>query len=897
MECLDEQTVVAFVNGGLAGEALANVERHLLECAECTTLVALAAPTTVHSKTSHERAGAAPAGRPAEAVPEPISTSIPIVPDAAEPQTRITLSSPPGPGSAVGRYRLLYLVGRGGMGEVYAAHDPELDRKVAIKILRADSYPDEVESARLLREAQSVAKLSHPNLVTVYDVGTAGGRLFLAMELIEGQTLAAWLDDKQRTRAEIVRVFAMAGRGLAAAHRAAVIHRDFKPQNVMVAADGTPRVMDFGLAALGQTRSEPRLTRIGSILGTPLYMSPEQLRGQPVDPRADQFSFCVSLYEGLYGERPFAGDTFPELRTAVLAGRVRPAPLSSGVPGRLRAAILRGLSVDRARRFPDMDALVNAIEQASARGFRVWPALVGAGATAALALAAVLVWQLRTSRAPTRCGETPANLDRAWPKNADATRRADMRASFLASTVPDARERHVRTSQALGTYADTWLATHRAGCEATQARREPAELGALRDRCLDQRAEELGALVDVFAHADAKIVRKSIAAALALPPLDVCADAAALKALPAQPENPAAAARVLQLRRRLAALRALAATGHDWQALKPLAALVDEARASGDEPLLADTLLVYARTRAPFDPDGTVSVYEDAFKRGESLRNNQLAAESAIQLVAIVGATQHKFEEGERWARLAETTLERGAPARLRGWFLHTRGTLHAARGRWRLAEADFTTAVAIRQQGTGAAHPEAATSLVHLARAVLTLDDPERALATAERALAVAGAIFPADSFEVATARLVRGRALVALDRAAEARSDIEAVMEIFERGLGRDHAFLAEPMTSLGEVALAERRPLDAQGVLERAWEIRSTYMAEAGAREETAFNLARALWEASPADRRHALELAAEARDGYAAIPDLAPRMAAVDRWLAGRHAARTAAATSK
>jgi hypothetical protein len=154
-----------------------------------------------------------------------------------------------------------------------------------------------------------------------------------------------------------------------------------------------------------------------------------------------------------------------------------------------------------------------------------------------------------------------------------------------------------------------------------------------------------------------------------------------------------------------------------------------------------------------------------------------------------------------------------------------------------------------------------------------------------------VAGAIFPADSFEVATARLIRGRALVALDRTAEARGDLDAVMEIFARLLGRDHPFLAEPLTGLGEVALAERRPMDAQGLLERAWEMRSTHTADGGAREETAFHLARAIWEASPTDRRRALELATEARDGYAAMPELTHRLATVDRWLADRRAART------
>ncbi len=754
MECLDEQTVVAFVNGELTGDALAAVERHLLVCSDCTTLVALAAQAPEHKTPSRNRAGDPTREPTPQAIPDPITT----LPDVAEPG--VNASTPPGPGSAVGRYRLLHLVGRGGMGEVYAAHDPELDRKVAIKILRADTYADDVESARLLREAQSVAKLSHPNLVTVYDVGTAGGRLFLAMELIEGETLASWLDGKRRSRADIVRVFTMAGRGLAAAHRAAVVHRDFKPQNVMVAADGTARVMDFGLAALGEAHNEPRLTRIGSILGTPLYMAPEQLRGQPVDPRADQFSFCVSLYEALYGERPFAGENFPQLRTAVLGGNVRPAPLASGVPRRLRAVLLRGLSVDRDGRWPDMDALVNALEVASVGGSHVAPVLAGAGAAAVLVLAGALMWQLRTPRSATTCDETPAKLEVAWPKRADAARRADVRAAFLNSTVPDARERHARTSQALDTYAAAWLDIHRAGCDG-QARSEPPALRPLRERCLEQRSEELGALVDVLAHADAKIVRKSIAAALALPPLDACADAAALKAVAVSPDNPAIASKVQQLRRRLAALRAMAAAGRDWQAMKPLATLVEEARTTGDEGLLADALLVYARTRSPFDPEAAAAVYQDAFKHGESLHNNELAAEAAIQLVAIVGAIQHHFDDGERWARLADAILERdpGRVPRLRGWFLHNRGTLHAARGRWRLAEGDFTAAVALRQQGTASAQPELATSMVHLARAVLTLDDPQRAMADGGARARRGGRHLPR--------RLLRGR-----DRPADPRA-----------------------------------------------------------------------------------------------------------------------------
>ncbi|HMF43117.1 MAG TPA: protein kinase [Polyangia bacterium] len=912
--------MVAFVTGALTGERLAEAEHHLLGCADCATLIALAAPATGPRQNTLEWAGAPPtdegpprpaaqmthtspghapsAQRAPAAAPLPETAAIP--PRPVPPEFSISdsgNSDVPRPGGMVGRYRLLQLVGRGGMGEVYAAHDPELDRKIAIKIMRADTYPDEIEAARMMREAQSIARLSHPNLVTVYDVGSASGRVFVAMELVEGDTIAAWLDRKRRPRADILRVFVAAGRGLAAAHRAGIIHRDFKPQNVMVAPDGAVRVMDFGLAALRQTLhgpKAPRLTKIGSILGTPLYMSPEQLCGQTVDPRADQFSFCVALYEALYGERPFAGDNFAELRAAVLSGKARPAPLSSHVPARLRAILLRGLSVVPGKRYPDMNALLAALEQAAARrGGLARMLWVGAAAGGvAFAVTFGLGWQLRGRRSDSRCASPPDRLAAAWPTAAGAPRRAEVRASFLAANVPDARERFDRASQSLDTYAHAWAGMYRQTCEATDTGAgDSRETLGWRMGCLDQRAGELGALVDVFAHADAKIVRKAVAATLLLPSLDTCTDVRTLKANAAPPDE-ALRARVLSLRGRLATLWAMAAAGHDWQTLKPLGALVDEVRSTGHEPLLAEALLVYARARAPFDPEGAEPVYEEAFKHADAVHNNALAAEAALQLVAIEGAIEHHFDVGEKWAHTADATVERGVPLRVRAALLNSRGMLFAAQGQWRLAEADFTAGVAIRQQALGASHPDLVASMTNQARAVLVLDDPQRALEIANHALDIANAFFPGESYEVGAARLVRGQALIALGRAPEARADMEAVLDTFERVLGRDHPFLADPMTGLGEVALGERHPTEAQGLLERAWEIRSTHIADGGVREQTAFSLAQAIWDAAPADRPHAIDLATEARDGYAGIPDMAPRLALVDRWLADRRATRTA-----
>ncbi len=806
MDCLDEETVVAFVSGALRGPALAAAERHLVDCPACATLVAVAAPPS--------SAGAA--------------------------------RRAPAPELSVGRYRLLRLVGRGGMGEVYAAHDPELDRNVAIKILRADTRPDNIEAARLAREAQAVARLSHPNVVAIYDVGSSAGRMFLAMELVEGETLGAWLAQRTRTPGEILSMFLMAGSGLLAAHRAGIVHRDFKPQNVMVARDGSARVMDFGLAAAGGPghTQQIRLTKAGAILGTPLYMSPEQMVGQPVDLRADQFSFCVALWEALHGARPFEGSTVLELRGDVLAGRPRPGPLRSRVPRRVQAALLRGLSVDRARRFPDMNALLEELTAAPLRTPTRNAAVgVGLGLGLVALLGAAAVWRARARNAAA-CDPAP-KLANVWETAPDGHLRREASAAFLAAApdLPDARERFDRVAQILDGYVTEWGNASRESCE--EMAHAPGGVIDLRTGCLARRRAELAAFTDVLVHADVKVVRRSIAAASSLTRVDACADLVALRSVPLPPADPALRARVDQLTGRLLALRASAAAGHDWQSLEPARALTEEVRAANCDPLLAETLLVDGRIRSPFDPEGAIPLYEEAYRRAAALHLDDFAAEAAIQLAAIVGTFQHHFPDGERWAGLAEIALgHTGEHERLRGWFFNVRGALEAAQGRWRRAAGDFSSSVSVREQALGPAHPDLAASLVNLSKAKLMLDQAEPALEAAARAFTLAAAVFPADAYEVNAALLARAHALTALKRSAEARADVTAVEASFDKTLGRDHPFLADPMTVLGEVALDEERPLDARAVLERAWEIRSTHVTDGGAREETAFALARAI-----------------------------------------------------
>jgi serine/threonine protein kinase len=239
------------------------------------------------------------------------------------------------PGMRVARYEIQRELGRGGMGVVYLARDITLDRLIALKLLHARH--DEAAQARLLREAQVMARLSHPNVVPVFELGDWRGELYLTMELVSGRTLAAWLKAAPRTSAEILSTFIEAGRGLAAAHAAGIVHRDFKPENVLVGHDGRVRVTDFGLSRPGSAVvlppfASPLITREGALAGTLAYMAPEQLDGKPADERSDQFSFCVALAEALLGARPFEGENWSTLRA-----RPRRTPEAQGEPPFARA--------------------------------------------------------------------------------------------------------------------------------------------------------------------------------------------------------------------------------------------------------------------------------------------------------------------------------------------------------------------------------------------------------------------------------------------------------------------------------------------------------------------------------------------------------------------------------
>jgi len=326
VECLDDNAVLAYVERLLPAAELQLVAAHLDQCELCLTITSAAVRS----------AGAEPATSTAAEMVEMVR------------------------GDTVGRYALVEMIGRGAMGRVYAAHDPQLDRRVALKIVRSDRFAQAATRARLSREARAMAKVTHPGVVTVYDAGELDDGVFIAMELVDGSTLAHWLATERREWREIVRMFLAIGRGLAAAHAAGIVHRDFKPENVLVDHQGRAAVTDFGLAASEVVGPD----EVG-MQGTPRYMSPEQFAGQTIDARTDQFSFAIALYEALYRVAPFAGVSVRELSEAVLAGRLRPRPAETSVPLAIHRIIARALEHDAAARFPTMADLLDALAAAT----------------------------------------------------------------------------------------------------------------------------------------------------------------------------------------------------------------------------------------------------------------------------------------------------------------------------------------------------------------------------------------------------------------------------------------------------------------------------------------------------------------------------------------------------
>jgi eukaryotic-like serine/threonine-protein kinase len=852
-------------------------------------------------------------------------------------------------GASLGRYVVLGLVGRGGMGEVYAAYDHELDRKVAVKLLRVkpgNGLSLAEGRARTLREAQAIARLSHSNVVVVYDVGTFEDQVFIAMEFVDGATVTYWVQSQKRTWQEIVRVFTAAGRGLQAAHDKELVHRDFKPDNVMVGRDGRVRVMDFGLArqvsdkpdktdrpaplstttprsgsaavltdeqvgatvvinnnndaapssdTMVTTHSgafDTQLTRTGAMMGTPAYMAPEQFLGAATDARTDQFSFCVALYEALYGERPFGGNSMFALTANVLQGTVKDAPENNKVPPWLRRVVLRGLRPNADERYPSMKALLDALDKNPAVANRRRAATV-----AAMLVPLIVGLAVRQSLASHQnvCGGGSERLAGVWepavqgghesPRESPTQGR--IHAAFLATKKAYAADVYASVKRILGGYAQGWSSMYREACEATQVRGEQsAEVLDLRMSCLQERLGGLRALTEVFGDASGEVVENAVSAANALPTLDRCADVPLLRAVVRPPEDPVTRARVDDLRRRLADVKARGDAGLWREGLPAARALVDEARHLGYQPLIAETLAeVGQRYINLADPVAAGAVLEEAFWQADAARHDDVRVEVAGHLVWTTGYLQSRFADSDRWARTAESVLQRiGGHELQRAWLLNNVASIEGLRGKQEAALRAHEEALALKEKALGRDAPDVGISEGNIAIALQDLGRNQEALAHVDRSIEILTEGLGAEHPDLATQLSNRGEILNALGRYREARASFERARIVWERELGLDARNLAYALTGIGQSYLDERDAMSAVAPLERAWKIREAKETDPSRRAETLFALARALWD-SERDHRRAQVLAHGARDAYAQADGKA-RVADVDAWLAQR-----------
>ncbi len=800
-------------------------------------------------------------------------------------------SSPsPTVGTLLGRYVVLEEVGRGGMGVVLRGYDPRLQREVALKVVRADSL-DAAASSRIVREARAMAKLSHPNVVAIYDVETTeSGGVVLAMEYVAGQTLGQWLDGASRSWQEVVECFLRAGRGLVAAHGAGLMHRDFKPANVLVSESGEVKVTDFGLAksldqrppedgsVLGTTTDVPPesderesgewepggrepsellpglghdlLTRTGTVVGTPRYMAPEQHLGESLTPAADQYGFCVALFEALTGGPAFQGDTDIEMVRDKYDGP--PAwPSGSPVPRRISEAVRRGLASAPGDRWPTMEALIGALTPAPSGRRGRWALSLGAAGV----LAAVVVsWQ----SAAQQCPDAVGHLQGVW----DDARRVEVEAAMSATSVSYATEAWSRAQRKLDEYASAWATMRQEVCEATTIRGEQSsEVMDLRNGCLDRARGELSAAVGVLADADDAVMQRAHHIVDGLLPLHRCADVAALAA-DVEPPLPEQLEVVDSVRARLAEAKARRVAGRFPEARQR----VEQARSSLDgldyPPVIAEVSLEegLVLTNAGEFESAEVALL-DALQRGTRQGRRALTFEVAIELMSLVGYSQQRVDEGLRYRELAlglaegpgqeaavhsnigsllvidgkyeqaqaehRRSLEldaqdpRADPLRTTRLRLALGNALGAG-GKYAEAETEHRAALDVLIEALGPSHPSVSRTRHGLGTAMQLQGKLVEARAEFDTVLELEIANYGPEHPHVAASRNNLGNILVGLGESDEAEEQFRGSLATRERVLAPGHAALGESHASLGALLLSKGDLSEAEVHLRRALEI---------------------------------------------------------------------------
>ena len=757
-------------------------------------------------------------------------------------------------GKRILRYFILEKLGEGGMGSVYKAYDPELDRRVAIKLLHLEPSSSASQATaskrevRLLREAQALAQLRHPNVVTVFDVGTHEQHVFIAMEFVEGQTLRQWKQADVRGWKEILQVLCDAGRGLAAAHKEGLIHRDFKPDNIMISTTGQVVVLDFGLAkvtgapdkadkitsteevSVSKTRDEMvrsdsllnlELTQAGRMVGTLAYMAPEQLSSRPVDGRTDLFAFCLTLYEVLYGERPFGGDSKQEIARNIRGGKIRAPRTDANVPDWLRGILLKGLSVKPEDRYPSMDELIEALQndpgeaRRKARAARRSKAVtVGLGLLLGMA---VLGGGILLTRQNQTCRGSEDRLSGAW----DEAVSDGIREAFRKTGRNFALGTFAKVEELLGAYGSDWARMHTETCEATRIRGEQSEeMLDRRMRCLDQHRKELAALTRLLTVADADVVENAVQAVTRLSAVAQCADLETLSAEVPPPASAEARSELERIRALLAEGKVRIDAGKVRESLAPVQQALERATRLGYQPALAEASFWMGLQK---DKTAEYKPAEEHLRRAMMLadesRYDALRARSLIQLASAVGFARNA-DEGLLLSDQAQAALLRlGKDSDL--WLLWhgVMGALLTQKGKYDQALEHLEKRLAILEKARGSQDVEVANTLDSIASVLTEKREIHRAIAVYQRALALSERALTGDHPLVGGILLNLGASHTRLGELQKAEEYTLRAIAIYERCYGKDHLSVAMGILNLGDLFIEKGEWDQAIGQIQRA------------------------------------------------------------------------------
>ncbi|KAB2899521.1 MAG: tetratricopeptide repeat protein [Kofleriaceae bacterium] len=722
---------------------------------------------------------------------------------ASGADTAVGSSAPTGdrlaPGTRLGRYEIRDVIGAGGLGVVYRAHDPELEREVAIKVVAARGGR---RQERLLAEARTMAKLDHPAVMPVFDVGAIDAGVYIVMPYLAGGTLHDWIHAKPRPWKDVLARFIQAGGGLEAAHRAGLVHRDFKPRNVLLDGDNV-LVADFGIATYESPDAAGAAGGASLVGGTPGYMAPEQARGDDVDARADQYSFCISLWEGLHGERPNDADTRTASRPS--ADNLPPRPAERRhAPRWLLDAVSRGFSANPDQRWPSLAALIDHIES---RGRR--PRRVATSATLVLIAGAAVAFAVSMSRTSgDECPDPSSRVAGIWNPRV----RAGAEAAFLATKVSYAGDLAARLLSEVDARTTTWRAAVIETCRLRRSGKPSEAVLDLRSQCLERWLQELRGTIGVLAGVrDRKSIDAAAEAARAMSPIGDCTDNTLLGRL--VPPPPDRRADVDQIRAELLELELALRTQTITDAVKDAARLVDRARAAGHDPTLARVLKFQANLlRKTMDAEASKPVLADLAQVAARGGDDRTAAWAWVERISVNNGLEQREEAAQLLPAAHAAVARAGNPIDLKAFLMITEASLVDGEGQPEralalLKEAEQT----LRAAGADTPGSEYAAVL----RGVLggigaahgSAGDFDASAAAFREALAEAERHVGPEHPDLGVLHYNLGETLRRSGRAEEALTAFNRANRIYERAVGPSSALVSAQARIAGILYLLDR------------------------------------------------------------------------------------------